>query len=116
MLVMLAPATAWALLPARGLAGTASGGVFAAGSAWVQELSRAAGDEDAAPRRTALALSSGFAAGPLVTGALAAVVPAPLVLAYIPHLILAGLALLGLRTVRETVTVPTGRWPAFRLP
>lgn len=109
VLVMLAPATAWALLPARALAGTASGVVFAAGSAWVQELSSAVGDGEAAPRRTALALSSGFAAGPLVTSALAAVVPAPLVIAYIPHLILIGLALLGLRTVRETVTVPAGR-------
>lgn len=70
----------------RLLAGIASGAAFVAGSAWVNELS--AGTAGAGPRRSAIALSAGFGLGPLVSGAVAQWLPAPMVLPYIAHLIL----------------------------
>lgn len=87
------------LLPARLLAGVASGVVFAAGSAWVQELSADAG-EGAGPRRAAIALSLGFGTGPLVAGLLAALGKAPLVVPYLPHLVLSAAMLAWLVRTR----------------
>ena len=58
----------WALYAGRLLAGLASGAAFAAGSAWVEELSAA--DPSAPPgsgaRRAAMALTAGFGLGPVV--------------------------------------------------
>src|SRR5256885_1107610 len=73
----------------RLLAGACSGVVFSAASAWVQELSRG----DAAPRRAAIALSAGFATGPLVAALVARWAPDPRVTAYLPHLLLGTVAL-----------------------
>jgi hypothetical protein len=75
----------------RFLGGVASGAIFAAGSAWVKELS--VGDEGLGARRAALSLSLGFGVGPLAAGVVAQWAPHPLVLAYVPHLVIATVAL-----------------------
>ena len=92
----------------RFLAGAVSGSVFAAGTAWVKELSVPPYDteagEQAGARRAAIALSLGFGLGPLVAGALAQWCPAPLVLPYLPHLVVMAVVVPGLWRVPETVT------------
>src|SRR5579875_1565737 len=79
------------LFVGRLLAGVASGAAFAAGTAWVKELSVAphdpAADAEAGARRAAIALSAGFGLGPLVAGLLAQWAPHPLLVAYLPHLL-----------------------------
>jgi Major Facilitator Superfamily len=81
----------------RLLAGVASGAAFAAGTAWVKELSVAphdpAADAQAGARRAAIALSAGFGLGPLVAGLLAQWAPHPLLVAYLPHLAVVALTL-----------------------
>ncbi|HET8583298.1 MAG TPA: MFS transporter [Jatrophihabitans sp.] len=94
------------LYAGRFVAGLASGAIFAAGSAWVKELSRES--EDAGARRAALALSFGFGLGPLAAGLVAQWAPYPLVTAYVPHLVIATGALAVLWTAPETVRGPAG--------
>jgi hypothetical protein len=91
----------------RLFAGAASGAAFAAGTAWVKELSVAphdpAADPEAGARRAAIAISAGFGLGPLVAGLLAQWAPHPLLVAYLPHLAVVALVLApGLRAP-ETV-------------
>lgn len=114
------------LYAGRLLAGVVSGVVFAAGSAWVKELSVGAA-EGAGARRAAVSLSAGFGAGPLAAGALAQWAPAPEVLPYLVHIALAAAALVLLIRVPETVggggagegllarlRVPSAAAPRFR--
>jgi hypothetical protein len=97
----------------RLLAGLASGAAFAAGTAWVKELSAPPHDPsataEAAARRAAMALTAGFGAGPLVAGLLAQWAPDPLLVAYLPHLIVTGLVLGGALRAPETVVPGPGR-------
>jgi len=74
------------LYAGRFLAGVASGLAFGTGAAWVKELSADAGDGTAGPRRATVAMTAGFAAGPLAAGACAQWLPSPTVTAYLPHL------------------------------
>lgn len=117
------------LFVGRFVAGVASGAIFAAGTSWVKELSSAPFEEgsaeDAGARRAAIALSLGFGLGPLVTGVVAQWAPAPLITAYIPHLVIAVLALPAVWRAPETMTAtPSGtgsfaqqlRVPAARHP
>ena len=95
------------LFAGRFLAGTVSGAVFAAGTAWVKELSvppfdLAAGEQSGA-RRATVGLSAGFGLGPLAAGLIAQWGPAPLVVSYLPHLAVMALVLPGLWRVPETV-------------
>ena len=69
----------------RALAGLCSGVVFAAATAWVRELSP---DADAGARRAAVALTAGFGIGPLVASGLAQWAGDPLVLPYLPHVVI----------------------------
>jgi MFS family permease len=92
----------------RLLAGICSGAAFAAGTAWVKELSgpphdRAAGPQ-AGARRAAIALSAGFGFGPLVAGLLAQWAPDPLLTAYLPHLAVVALGIGFGLSAPETVT------------
>jgi hypothetical protein len=91
----------------RFLAGVCSGAAFAAGTAWIKELSVAPYDElageQAGARRAAIALSAGFGLGPLVAGLLAQWGPDPLLTAYVPHLVVMSIALATLIGAPETV-------------
>jgi MFS family permease len=91
------------LLAGRLMYGLAMGSVMSPGSVWVQELSSAAHGA----RRATLALSAGFGFGPLVSGVIAEVAPAPMVLPYLAHAIAMALALIGLRPVPETALAVT---------
>ncbi|KAA2245984.1 MFS transporter [Solihabitans fulvus] len=83
----------------RFLAGVASGLAFGTGAAWLKELSAGAGDAAVGPRRATVTMTSGFAAGPLIAGALAQWAPAPTVTVYLPHLVLVAV---GVAVVRRT--------------
>lgn len=93
----------------RFLAGVCSGAAFAAGTAWIKELSVAPYDPDASEqagaRRAAIALSAGFGLGALVAGLVAQWAPHPLLIAYVPHLLVMVLALAMLTGAPETITV-----------
>ena len=85
----------------RFLIGLAGGGMFAAGSVWVKELSEHA-SEGAGARRATISLSAGFSIGPLVSGILGQWAPNPTILPYILHLAVASLAVSLLLSVPET--------------
>jgi MFS family permease len=99
----------------RLLAGVCSGVVFGAATAWVRELTTGEADGVAA-RRAAIALTGGFAAGPLVASLLAQWAPDPLWLPYVPHLALgvAAAALLVPAPDGAAPRVPDG--PLLRIP
>jgi hypothetical protein len=86
----------------RFMAGISSGVVFGAGTAWLREASAADG-ERASARRAAVAMTTGFAVGPLVAGLLAQWGPAPRVVAYLPHIVLMAAVLVALAGAEETV-------------
>ena len=98
------------LFAGRLLTGVATGAVFAAATAWLRELSRAAATGAGAPaRRAAVAMTAGFALGPLVAGVLAQWAPAPRVVPLAPHVVLMLGVLVLLRGAPETVTTePAG--------
>ena len=91
----------------RFLAGVASGAAFAAGTAWVKELSGpphdAGAGEQAGARRSAIALSAGFGLGPLVAGLIAQWAPDALTAAYLPHLVVMTVGLAAVLSAPETV-------------
>ncbi len=91
----------------RFLAGACSGAAFAAGTAWIKELSVAPYDplasEQAGARRAAIGLSAGFGLGPLVAGLLAQWGPDPLITPYFPHIAMMLIALVILLGAPETV-------------
>ncbi|WP_225726586.1 MULTISPECIES: MFS transporter [unclassified Nocardia] len=90
VLMAAAAGTAW-LFIGRLIAGVASGTAFSAGTAWIKELSR---DEPAAgARRATIAMTVGFAVGPLVAGLIARWVPSPMLTSYIPHLVITLIAI-----------------------
>jgi hypothetical protein len=90
------------LFAARFLQGVVSGVVFSVGSAWVGELSLASG-EGAGGRRAAFAMTAGFSLGPLVSGLLGQYAPAPTVLPYLLHTVLATAGLVLATRLPETV-------------
>jgi Major Facilitator Superfamily len=96
------------LYVARFVVGLGSGAAFSAGTAWLRELSLlppgSAGPERAA-RRAAVAMTIGFAVGPLVSGLLAQWGPASRVLPYLPHVAFMVAALFAsARLAPETIT------------
>ena len=103
------------LFAGRFLIGLGSGAAFGAGTAWLRELSRPPfGDvtDHSAARRGAVAMTVGFAAGPLVSGVLAQWAPDPGVIPYLPHVVLM-LAVLALVPAAPE-TVARGRGGAAR--
>ncbi len=112
--LMLGAHSVGLLFVGRFLAGVASGAMFAAGTAWVKELSVApydpGGSEQSGARRAAVALSLGFGLGPIVAGLLAQWGPDPLVLPYVPHLVVMTASLLLLSGTPETVADAARRW------
>jgi MFS family permease len=105
--VLIAGAHSAALLSAgRLLVGLASGSAFSTGAAWIKELSAppyGTAPPGAAARRTSAAMTLGFGLGPLAAGVLAQWAPAPAVLPYVPHLLLAAGALAVAARTPETV-------------
>lgn len=94
------------LFGARFLQGVVSGAVFSVGSAWVAELSAPSGMA-AGGRRAAFAMTAGFSLGPLTSGLLGQYAPAPTVLPYLVHVVLAAVGLALALPLPETV--PAGR-------
>ncbi|MGH7882796.1 MAG: MFS transporter [Candidatus Dormibacteraceae bacterium] len=94
LLIAGGSALGW-LLTGRLIAGVASGAAFSSGAAWIKELSFAGSPDERNPglRRVTVAMSVGFAGGPLLVGILAQWAPLPTVLPYLPHLALAVLAI-----------------------
>jgi MFS family permease len=96
----------------RLLAGVSSGAVFGAGTAWLRELSLPpVGDASpaTAARRAAVAMTFGFALGPLLSGLVAQWAPQPRLTAYLPHIALMVAVLAAIGTAPETVATATGR-------
>lgn len=83
--LVLGPHSLAAITLGRALGGLCSGTVFGAASAWVQDLS---GGDPGSARRTALALSLGFGAGPVAAAFLAQWAPDRLIEPYLPHLVI----------------------------
>jgi MFS family permease len=116
LMLMLGPRSLPVIAVGRALAGLCSGVVFGSATAWVQELSD---DPAASARRSAVALSAGFATGPAIAAVLAQWAPDPLVLPYLPHVIIGLVAVLLLWPAPETVRAGAGagepvaarRWP-----
>jgi predicted MFS family arabinose efflux permease len=103
----------------RFLTGLGSGAAFGAGTAWLRELSRPPhGDatDHGAARRGAVAMTIGFAAGPLVSGVLAQWAPDPGVVPYLPHALLMLAVLALLPGAPETVSRGGGGSIARALP
>lgn len=99
------------LFVGRLLAGLGSGGAFGAGTAWLRETSLppyGKADHGEVARRAAVAMTTGFALGPLVAGLLAEWGPAPTVVPYLPHIALLVAVLPALVRVPETITVTAG--------
>src|SRR6202012_4013328 len=92
LMLMLGPRSLPVIAAARALAGLCSGVVFGSATAWVQELSD---DPAGSARRAAVAVSAGAAA-------LAEWAPHPLVLPYVPHLVIGLLAVVVLWPAPET--------------
>jgi MFS family permease len=121
LLILGGDGAGW-LVAGRLVAGAASGAAFSSGAAWIKELSAAGSGpgpvpgsvpgSNPGPRRLTVAMSIGFGLGPLVSGVLAQWAPAPTVLPYLPHLLLAAVAIpLALRApetrpARRTVAAP----------
>jgi hypothetical protein len=107
------------LFAGRLLAGVSSGAAFGAGTAWLRETSvpplGTASDHTAA-RRAAVAMTSGFALGPLVAGLLAQWAPSPTVLPYLPHLAVMAVVWVLLRHAPETVAPGRSRVPRLSVP
>jgi MFS family permease len=104
------------LFAGRLLAGVGSGAMFSAGTAWLRELSTEGAH---AARRTAVAMTAGFALGPLVAGLLAQWAPDAGIVPYLPHVALALVVLAMLRGAPETAGAPavtraTAGLPAHR--
>ena len=117
------------LFAGRLLVGVSTGAAFGAGTAWLRETSRppwGTASDPAVARRAVIAMTTGFAFGPLVAGLLAQWAPEPGVVPYLPHIALMAVVLAGvgakrgdgesralLRTAPETV--PAGSPQALRL-
>ena len=98
LLLVLGPHDLTMIAAGRALAGVCSGMVFGPATAWVQDLS---GGSSLSARRAALALSAGFGLGPVVAALLAQWGPDPLVVPYLPHLVLGVVAVAAVWTVPD---------------
>ena len=104
------------LLAGRFVVGLGAGAAFSAGTAWIQDLAGGAVAGTGA-RRAAVALSSGFGGGPLVTGILAQWLPAPMQLAYGVHaaVLVSAIAAVGLSGPERRAAEPHERGAQVRV-
>jgi len=110
LLLVLGPHNLALIAAGRALAGLCSGMVFGPATAWVQDL--ADGDAMSA-RRAALALSAGFGLGPIVAALLAQWASDPLVVPYLPHIVLGVVALAAVLGVPDARVSHEGRPGTF---
>jgi MFS family permease len=103
LLLVLGPRDLSLIAAGRALAGLCSGMVFGPATAWVQDL---AGGNALSARRAALALSAGFGLGPIVAALLAQWAADPLVVPYLPHLVI------GTAALAAAWNAPDARRPA----
>ena len=109
LLLVLGPRSLVMIALGRALAGLCSGVVFGAATAWVREVSP---DDGMSARRSALALTAGFGLGPVVAAALAQWAGDPLVVPYLPHLVIGGAAAVALgRMPADTTARPEAGRP-----
>src|SRR4051794_13902995 len=101
------------LFLARFLQGFVSGAVFSVGSAWLREVPPIAPSAVSA-RRASIAMNAGFSLGPLSAGLLGEYGPAPTIVPFVVHVLLALLALVLVRAVPETLR-ERARGPMLRL-
>ena len=106
LLLALGPRSLALISAGRALAGLCSGVVFGSATAWVQELSHGTGQS---ARRAALALTAGFGLGPVVAAVLAQWAPGPLVVPYLPHLVIGVAAAIMVWGAPEGVHQPQAR-------
>jgi MFS family permease len=106
LLLVLGPRSLALIAVGRAIAGLCSGVVFGAATAWVQEVSP---DEGLSARRSALALTGGFGLGPVVAAVLAQWVSDPLVVPYLPHLVIGTAAAAALARTPEGAAGRPGR-------
>jgi Major Facilitator Superfamily len=102
------------LFAGRLLTGLAVGAIFGVGTAWLRELSTpplGSLSEHGAARRVAVAMTAGFALGPLLAGSLAQWAPMERRLPYAPHLVLMALVVVGLVRAPETIHTRDRRPP-----
>jgi len=97
LLLVLEPRSLAMIAVGRALAGLCSGVVFGAATAWVQDVSPDGGPSNGpsnglSVRRSALALTGGFGLGPVVAAVLAQWAGDPLVVPYLPHLVIGAAA------------------------
>ncbi|WP_336047281.1 MFS transporter [Streptomyces sp. CA2R101] len=115
VLLMAGSVATGLLWPGRFLTGIGAGALLSAGSAWIKELSsppyETHATAGAAARRSGLFLSAGFATGGLVAALIAQWAPAPMITAYLPHLVLSVTAALLASRAPETARTG-GREPA----
>jgi MFS family permease len=118
LLLVIGPHSLPLIAAGRALAGLCSGMVIGPATAWVQDLS---GGDALSARRAALALSAGFGLGPVVAAFLAQWAGDPLVVPYLPHLVLGtaalaiGLSAPGPRRGQARPGVAGRRWPPAAL-
>src|SRR5215831_10295432 len=126
LLLVLGPRSLPMIAAGRALAGLCSGVVFGAATAWVQEVSPDDGpSKGLSARRSALALTAGFGLGPVVAAVLAQWAADPLVVPYLPHLVIGTAAAVVLAGTPDRTAGPRlhprpagRRWPpaAVRTP
>lgn len=92
----------------RFIAGAASGAGFSCGGAWIKELSRSADGANHGPRRLTVAMGTGFALGPLISGILAQWASAPATSAYLPQLVLCAAGVVCVLRTPETLVPKRG--------
>jgi predicted MFS family arabinose efflux permease len=108
LLLVLGPRSLAMIALGRALAGLCSGVVIGPTTAWVQEVSPDDGPGNGlSARRSALALTAGFGLGPVVAAVLAQWASDPLVVPYLPHLVIGAVAAIVL--VRAPEGVPAAR-------
>ncbi|MDO0924086.1 MFS transporter [Streptomyces sp. TG1A-8] len=97
------------ILAGRVLVGVSAGSAFGPGTAWIKELSDTARAAGAGARRSAVALTAGFALGPLLSGVIVQWLPSPQTTAYLVHIVLVVLTLPVVWRAPESAPPAAGR-------
>ncbi|MDO0929878.1 MFS transporter [Streptomyces sp. TG1A-8] len=101
------------ILAGRILVGVSAGSAFGPGTAWIKDLSdtakTAGGGAGVGARRSAVALTAGFAFGPLLSGVIVQWLPSPETTAYLVHIALVALTLPMVWRASESALPAAGR-------